>query len=548
MTKKNKKTPQYDFANMTYGEFQDLYEKYGSERKTVKALGIKRTTLQNYKKSAYKRMFTAQRMEDATIILPTDQVQVFILSAAQDSSKVHKGFLKNIEAYAQHRNAEIMIAGYTYNKSMFEDHSKAAGVYESCLGPYLISDRVMFGEDLMFCAEVNTLPTAVNPLSGMATYTGQASGVFPHAKYHLDSIPVDKESNTKIIQTTGTMTYPNYVQKKAGQKAEHYHEIGASVVELLPDGRFFVRHIAAGKNGDFQDLGYKVESGKVTEGHRVMAVTWGDIHHEKKDDVINYACWGVGPDIGSPYLTMADELRPEFSFIHDIIDFKPRNHHNIKDPHFMYEMHIRGEANVEDTLAEAADFLHSICHPDTKTVVVQSNHDLALMTWLKTADYRIDPENAEFFLRTQAEVYSAIKANNKDFQVLAWAFYRSCADLNVKWLVEDESFTIANGIQCGCHGHLGANGSRGNPMQFSRTGRRSNTAHTHSATVRDGAWVAGVSGSLDMGYNKGLSSWSHSHIITLQTGKRQMVTQYPDGLWCADALQDALQTDWPQYG
>jgi hypothetical protein len=107
----------------------------------------------------------------------------------------------------------------------------------------------------------------------------------------------------------------------------------------------------------------------------------------------------------------------------------------------------------------------------------------------------------------------------------------------VQFLKEDQSYTIANDIECGMHGHLGANGARGNAVQFSRMGKRSNTAHTHSATIRDGSWVAGVSASLDMGYNSGLSSWSHSHIITMPSGKRQMITQQADGLWCADALR-----------
>ena len=37
-------------------------------------------------------------------------------------------------------------------------------------------------------------------------------------------------------------------------------------------------------------------------------------------------------------------------------------------------------------------------------------------------------------------------------------------------------------------------------------------------------WQAGTSSDLDMKYNKGLSSWSHSHIITYQNGKRAMLT------------------------
>lgn len=532
-------TTEIDSSTMPFTDFEKLYKKHGSERKVAKFLGIARTTLQDRKKAAYKRIFVTQKMKPARVIRPKKHTQIFILSAAQDTTKVHQGFLKNLEAYAEYRDAEIIISGYTYNKSLFSDHSKQGGTYAKSIEPYLENGRVLFGDDLMFCAEVNTLPTAVSPLSGMQTYSGEASAVFPHSKYQLDSIPVDKDAKTKIIQTTGAVTLPNYIMKKAGQKAEFHHIIGAAVVELLPDGRFFVRHIAAEDNGNFQDLGYRVKKGKVKTDATVLSATWGDIHHEKIDDNIAASCWGVGPKV-SKYAVIMDTLRPKYSFIHDIIDFKPRNHHNIADPHFMFEMHTNGEGNVSETLDKAAEFLLDIQRSFTETVVIESNHDLALLKWLKNADYRYDPENAIFFLEAQAQVYRAIRDKNTKFQILKWAFERHLGEvgesLDATWLGEDESFIIAHGIQCGAHGHLGANGTRGSALQFSRTGRRSNTAHTHSATVRDGSWVAGVSGSLEMGYNKGLSSWSHSHIITMPSGKRQMVTQYPDGLWCSDAL------------
>jgi hypothetical protein len=46
----------------------------------------------------------------------------------------------------------------------------------------------------------------------------------------------------------------------------------------------------------------------------------------------------------------------------------------------------------------------------------------------------------------------------------------------------------------------------------------------------DGAYGAGVTGKLDMKYNKGPSSWSHSHIVTYPNGMRAIVTMW-DGRW-----------------
>lgn len=530
----------------------DAYQKIGTVSGAARTLNLPTRTVGD-RIEKYKRLLktnkipddllvedlSISKMEEPEHIAPTDEVQYFVLTSAQDGTHIHKGFLENIEAYMKFRNGRIIISGFSYNRSIFEEHSKKVehgATYAQEIMPYIQENRVTLGDDLIFCSELNILPTAVNPLSDLSTYTGSAWGIIPHPKVHMNSIPTEKDQPTKIIQTTGAITLPNYIQKKAGQKAEHYHEIAAVVVELLPNGKYFIRHIHADdEDGSFQDLTYMVKNGRVRKKEEnVLAITWGDIHHEKSDPVINAACWGVGHD---PYFkVMIDTLKPEQSFVHDIIDFTPRNHHNIRDPHFMFEMYTKGTDKVETAIGQAAEFLKEITRPWTKTIVVESNHDLALLRWLKYEDYKSDPVNARYFLELQTEVYRALEDQNDKFQVLSWAMRKAVDLTGITFLHEDESYTIANGIECGMHGHLGANGARANPMQFARMGRRSNTAHTHSATIKDGAWICGVSGSLEMGYNKGLSSWSHSHIITYKSGKRAMITQHEDGLWCADAL------------
>jgi hypothetical protein len=82
------------------------------------------------------------------------------------------------------------------------------------------------------------------------------------------------------------------------------------------------------------------------------------------------------------------------------------------------------------------------------------------------------------------------------------------------------------------HGHLGPNGSRGTPQNLNKVGRRANTGHTHSAGIWNGLYVAGTSSTLDFGYNKGPSSWTHSHIVTYPNGKRTIITVYA-GKWRA---------------
>jgi hypothetical protein len=231
---------------------------------------------------------------------------------------------------------------------------------------------------------------------------------------------------------------------------------------------------------------------------------------------------------------MVKELNPRVQFFHDTGDFAYRNHHNIKDPHFRFEMFSRGTERVGEAFDMISDFLLLTRQPDSLSVVVESNHDRAVKRWLAEADWRTDPVNAIFFLEAQLALLKGIEAG-KEPSILEWSVMRGREkDFDgIVFLREDESFTICDdGIECGMHGHLGANGAKGAPRQFTRMGARANTGHTHAAGIIDGIYTAGTSSLLELGYNKGLSSWSHSHILTLPNGKRQIVTMI-DGKWRA---------------
>ena len=69
----------------------------------------------------------------------------------------------------------------------------------------------------------------------------------------------------------------NYLQKKLGIKAEHHHRYAFLLVEVDSEGNWFVRQVAARKNGKvIQDLNVLVEGGKVTSTEaKVEAITWG---------------------------------------------------------------------------------------------------------------------------------------------------------------------------------------------------------------------------------------------------------------------------------
>lgn len=500
----------------------------------ARVLGIDRTNVQR----------ALSRLRRAGARVREAEVRRYILTAAQDGddTQLHDAFWANLLAYAEHLGAEVMVAPFTYNKAVFGDHETRNGVFRPEVAPFLRYDQVDLGP-IVFCAEMNTLPTAVQPLSGLEAYTGPKWGVFPHAKLALLTVPVAVDRPAKQIMTTGCVTRPNYIEKKAGLKARFHHIIGAVLVEIDEEDRVWCRQINAAADGSFYDIAPRgvllVADGRVTTGHRAEAINWADIHQEKMDPVVADGAWGLDVETGecrpAPD-TMIDALQPRHQFYHDLFDFRRRNHHSIKDHHHRFRMNLDARDSVEADVVEVCRFVRATQRPWCQSVLIFSNHDDALTKWLKTADFREDPANAVFFLRCQLAMYEAIERDDQEFNIFWWALQRADPQrmADVAFVDDDQSFVIcqaSGGIECGMHGHLGINGARGNAVQFTKTAMRINKGHDHSPSIHAGVYTAGVC-NLDQGYNRGLSGWAQTHIVTYPNGKRTLVTMQ-DGQWCA---------------
>jgi hypothetical protein len=504
-------------------EILQAYLRLGSWRAVSRELKIPRGTLNDYQK-ALRHLIPSGEVEglkETQRKLPKKgTVRRYILTCAQNNTKLHLPFWHNLRALAEHFEAELLVSRFTYNQTAYGASPPKPGTgqdaedlwYDPAILPFVNDERVELAPGLVWCGESNISPTAVRPLSGFETYTGRKSAIFPHCKIAMESVASGKTEGTKLIYTTGTVTQRNYIQKRAGLRAEWYcRQLNASA-----------------SDGTLYDLDLKVSDGKVTKGHRVLAVTLGDVHAAQVDPEVAELTWGKGG--------LLDVLAPTHTFLHDLVDFRARNHHDRGNPHLNYLKYLKGEDNVDRELCEAAQIVAKIQRKDSQVVVVQSNHDNALLRWLREADYRLDPTNAIVFLECQLAVYRSLLKADKAFHLLEWVLQARGCDKAVRFLRTDESFVIARdksgGIECGMHGHEGPNGTRGSAGALSRMGRRANIGHSHSAQILDGLYVAGTSSKLDVGYNTGPSSWTHSHIVTYENGKRAVITLYA-GSWRA---------------
>ncbi len=471
--------------------------------------------------------------------VPKKGIKTYIFTSAQNNTKIHEGLWQNILALAKYRGAEIHVSRYTYMKSglgrkgdkaLFTEvkdetlYGANVVAWTSEIDDYLNDERCEVAPGLVWCGEWQRLPTTKRPLGGYETYTGRKSGIFPHAKFEMQSVPASKFEDTKFNYTTGTVTMRNYIVKGAGLQATFHHGYGALLVEVDSDGDWFCRQLNATSDGVICDLDLMVKDGIVTTGHRVEGLTLGDIHEQEKNEKVD----GL-------VNKMIEDLRPKYVFYHDLLNFGSANHHEMKDPFRKFERYMARQENVSDEVEHTMGYLADKArrHSNSKHIVVSSNHDQALERWLREADWRLDPINMLFFMKAAQAKLQAISDLDDRFHMLRHWWHEFEMDYsNVRFLDEDESFVLCEdahgGIEGGMHGHIGANGSRGGAAGFAKMGRKANVAHTHAAGIYDGIYTSGTSSNLDLTYNKGPSSWSHSEIVTYVTGKRAIITLYND--------------------
>jgi hypothetical protein len=559
-------------SKFTYMDIPALYKKYGSlsgicrgenvtysymHRRYVEAVRKKQMSAVDMgaKSHAHRKNPTVRQREKA-LKTKKDRHHTYILTCAQNNTDVHEKTWLNILALAHFYDAKLMVSQFMYGKRGLGARNDKAQLkrtsavrdlveevwFDPRIEPFINNERVEIAKGLVWCGELNILPTAVSPLTGLESYTGRKSMVAPHVTQQMASVATYGEGDgAKLNFCTGTITQRNYIQRKEGFKAEFHHMYGALWVEVDEDGHWWCRQLNADSEGriyhiDGDDV-VLVEDGVITGGHRVLSVTSGDTHEDQKDPVVHEAKYRKGG--------MIDVLKPQYNFIHDLLNFERRSHHNIKDPYFLLEQHVLERESVEDELLGCRGFLMEIKRPGTLTVVVDSNHDRHLDKWLTTTDGRYDPVNARIWSDLNKLKVDLIYKGIGN-QLFRHAIIGAAGFLppklwgewegknNVRFLLEDEGFVTARqyggGIENGMHGDRAGNGARGNIRSFAKMGRRSNVAHSHTCGIFQGCFQAGTNSKKPLRYAHGASSWTQSDIVTFENSKRCIVT-FAFGKW-----------------
>jgi predicted phosphodiesterase len=461
-------------------------------------------------------------------------VGIYVITSAQNSTPVHRPFLSALLNYCEHRDAKLMVIPYRYKNptSIFVSPDKQGDIWDKSITPYMTPNTVKIAENLVLVGSVKIQPTAVQPLSGFEGYTGKASAILGHPRVQLKTVPTPSTELPKILASTGAVTIPNYTDSKAGFKGNFHHSLAAIVVEVT-ETEFHMRHIHGNKEtGEFYDLDSLYESDNVTTGHRVSVLVTGDTHAAFLNKDVEKATYSNEDSI-------VNVLRPEVRIFHDLNDFRSRNHHDRGNDLMNVAKHLTMTDDVEAELQIAADLLDRYNDPESLNVIVKSNHDEALDRWLREATPTSDPRNAKFFYYLKYHQLKNMKTQpNGRFETIdPFEFWchnpesqrgLACVD-NTVFLQRDQSIEV-NGIELGFHGDSGPNGARGSIQNLSKIGAKLIVGHSHSPGIFENVYQVGTSSDLDMGYNKGPSSWMTTHALVYPDGKRTLINVI-NGRW-----------------
>jgi hypothetical protein len=487
------------FKNLTDEEINSIKEQYYNRvslNLTVEKLAIKLGDEYGVTERTMRKWFVKLDFKEKTDIEPEQYLKAksrvhdntkkrFIISFAQNNTSTHPSFLKNIEAYAEHINADIhIIAGrYKNPTSMWTQNQQSEEKWDDKIIKYLDANRHDIHEYVSILSDIKIQPTAVNPMVGLQALSGVNSCIFGSPKVQLEMIPVLEGCKPKMMLTTGAITKKNYTDSKAGKTGDFHHTFGFVIVEIKDDETFFVRQVTADdKTGDFTDLYYNVSKGVVSKIDKIEGIVLGDLHIGHHDEVVL-----------SKTIELMDNLKPKHVVLHDVFDGDSISHHQMKDPFIQYGKEVQGTNDLGKEINCMLEQLNRFTKFEN-VVIVRSNHDDFVDRWLKNEDWKKQPtfKNAPLYMDLSARLLRQYSTGFDDVKGVIPELINDKFP-NFITLGRSSSYKI-KGWECGAHGDSGSNGSRGSLLQFRKLNTKIIVGHYHclpaeyKVQTKDNGW------------------------------------------------------------
>lgn len=441
--------------------------------------------------------------------------KVFVITTAVTDKLVDINLFKSIKSYLNKRNGQLIVITSEDIASRRRDSDIGFVVDPILRDEFFVTEEFRLNSNL-FISNIKVSAKQIVPTTGLARI-GQTNGsyIFGSPKQMLEYVATSpNENHPKAIMTTGAITTSSYnndrwMSQRTSYIAEHDHVMGGVIVEIVDDRYFHFRHFQANREGEFIDLGirYKPDGSESSVMTHLYA---GDWHSGQTDERAVNAMFDLMKTIPI-----------ENFMVGDFFDGHSISHHHINQP---LKQVLKSLLNTDDLLAEiwqgGVDIQRILKNIDGDLILIRGNHDDVLEKYLNSGNFMQDRRNMYLALDLAR---SLLEGND----VLSYA-YQQYAEIDfklferVQWLQRDQTYKIGD-VECGQHGDMGANGSKGSLTSLEKAYGNCVVGHSHSAAIMRGVFRVGTMTKLVLEYNKGPSSWTQTCCLVYDDGSRQLV-------------------------
>jgi hypothetical protein len=438
--------------------------------------------------------------------------KTLVITTAVADSEAHLGFMDALDTFCAENDAQVIVMPCESVTNSFE--AKTASFDPIFNDPkYLfVQSDTAINNNLMLCS-IQVSAKQIKPITGLQR-VGRRDGsyVFASPKQFLEYVPSgNKRGKNYSIMTPGACTLPKYysevfVSKRLSYIAEHDHTMGAVIVEIEDDNIFHFRQIQCDESGTFIDFGREYSPDGTVKDVPVNVIM-GDLH-------------GVNCDMNSVSATIKalEPMNIKRLFLHDVFDAESVSHH-VKDIGELYQRHASERDSLENELIATYTILEHLDKSLTprEVLIVKSNHDEHLDRYLREGRYVDDPVNHYTSLKVAPALFENV-------DVLKYAFEQVGMIPRSHWryLSREDSVQVG-GVECAAHGDLGMNGGGASLNGMEKVYGRCVIGHSHTPAIQRGVFRVGTLSKLDMGYNRGPSTWLPTSCLLYENGQMQLI-------------------------
>lgn len=459
--------------------------------------------------------FTDERMNETLDRIAT--TDTFAVSTIVSGCELHEGAYDALETWRTHFGGQVIF-------QPMADPARPKQGQHMFFDTRLKHDNIAF-RDISLNDKVHLLSILysakrINPHDTAKRFVDNQSISFIASPKQALTPLANMSGNPGYVFSPGAITVSDYTTEMymsngTAYLADKMHCMGAGIVKIIGKNRYSFSNVEFDIDGSFALDGRLYTPDGTIGDIDVDYLFVGDLH-----------CSEVDEEALTEVVHAAAQLRPKEIFVQDVMSGVSINPFDSRMPmrQFHNKMVVRSlEAEIKDMHEKLMRLYRA---SESVIQIVHSNHHLFIRDWIDKGVYHKDVTNFEL-----GHKLAWIRMQDPEADLLKAAYELVIPEAaRIPGMVFNGPRTSVKrgGVECGSHGHKGAQGKKSPNIKTLRMELGPcNAGHGHMSEIYDGAFRVGT---LEHVWDKapayardGADCWSQSYVIQHSNGKRQMV-------------------------